>query len=343
MSVAVVLERFTGRKDFSFQNYGNGHIHDTYKVSLPNGKPVYILQKLNQSVFKNLSAILSNYLHLSPHFSPSEDQYRIPKLYPDSYGMYFLKDSDGFTWRLMEFIPETYSLNLPENETQTFQAGAAYGWFIRKLITADSSDFQEVIPDFHRLSFRMKQLSDAVKSDPVDRLKEVLELLDFYQQKAVELIEIEKMADCGIIPMRLVHNDTKLNNLLFRNERVCAVIDLDTVGPGIVLNDFGDAVRTLCNTAAEDEKDLGKVKFNSAYYEQFKRGFLSETESHLTAMEIESLTKAPILMTTIMGIRFLTDYINGDTYYKTKYPEHNLVRSKVQRRFIEESCKVVRL
>ena len=259
----------------------------------------------------------------------------IPSLFPLASGGYLHIDESGGVWRMMNFIPDSYSIGIVKEEWQATQAGLGYGWFAKTCAGLDASDFVEAIKDFHRLSFRLWQLDESIKGDRAGRLEDTRELVDFYKARQEKLMLIERMVDAGEIPLRVVHNDTKIDNLLFRGQKSVAVIDLDTVGPGILYYDFGDSIRTISNTAAEDEKDIEKVEFNAAAYRAFARGYLSQVKSITTPGEAGNYYLAPVLMTYIMGIRFLADYLNGDVYYKTAYPDHNVVRSRVQRRLIE--------
>ncbi len=185
------------------------------------------------------------------------------------------------------------------------------------------------------MSFRLKQLHDAISNDVVNRVDNVIEIVEFFIAREKPLLHIETLVDKGEIPLHIVHNDTKINNLLFKNNKVAAVIDLDTVGPGILFYDYGDALRTTGNSAKEDEKELGKVAFNMEAFDAFTKGYMSWVKDFVTTKEKELFYLAPVLMTYIIGIRFFTDYLNGDTYFKTAYAEHNLDRCKVQKALIE--------
>lgn len=315
--------------------FGNGHINSTYKVVFKNEQQEYILQKINTSVFNKPNDLIQNHIKVQEHIINSTSGIDIPQLYSTSKNKFLLKDTENNVWRLTNFIEDSYSIDVLENEKQAFEAGTGFGWFVKSCSGLNPTDFREAIKDFHRLSFRIAQLNEAIKSDKAKRFASVKYLIDFYKQREKSLMEIEKSIDNQDIPLRVVHNDTKINNLLFRNEKAVAVIDLDTVGPGVIFYDYGDAIRTIGNTVAEDEKNIDLVDFNIKAFESFSKGYLQQIASNLNDKEKELLYRAPILMTYIMGIRFLADYLNGDVYYKTKYLDHNLSRSLVQKRFIE--------
>lgn len=317
--------------------FGNGHINDTFLVSLSDNEEEYILQKINTNVFKDADLLASNHLEVLRQVEKSEKTaFEIAAIFPTKEGDYIYKSITDEAWRLTSCIKNAYSIDLVEYLWQPFEAGKAYGWFINAMEGIDVSKFGEAIPNFHKLSFRIWQLNEAIDKNAAKRKESVTGLLRFYIDREKQLSVIDELVASGEIPLRVTHNDTKINNVLFSNEKAVAVIDLDTVGPGIILYDFGDALRTLANTANEDEKDLSKVNLNIKSYRKFAEGYLPQVKNVLSEKEKEYLQQAPILMTYIMGIRFLADYLNGDVYYKTKYPEHNLVRSKVQMELIKK-------
>lgn len=331
----IVSKFFPGKRVVEASPYGNGHINDTYKVVIEGESEPLILQKINVAVFTNPDGLVDNHIKILDSLETGKSDLEIPTLCPAAAGGYLHVDESEGVWRMMNFITDSYSIGIVTQDWQACQAGNGYGWFAKSCAGLDATEFVEAIKDFHRLSFRVGQLDDAIDGDKAGRLAGVQELVDFYKERQDKLMVIERMVDAGEIPLRVVHNDTKIDNLLFRGEKACAVIDLDTVGPGILYYDFGDSIRTISNSAAEDEKDLSKVNFNADAYREFARGYLEQVKSLTTPGEAGRYYLAPVLMTYIMGIRFLADYLNGDVYYKTGYPEHNLVRSSVQRRLIE--------
>ncbi|MCB2196602.1 MAG: aminoglycoside phosphotransferase family protein [Bacteroidetes bacterium] len=312
---------------------GNGHIHSTYEVVFQNDS-AYILQKINTQVFTDPEKIIQN--HLKVQQSIHSDQFEIPHLVKTRTGDYLYIDSKNNYWRMMHFIQDSYTVEVVRGNKQAYEAGRGFGWFLKVCSGLDVSNFHEAIKDFHSLHFRLNQFKQSITNDSVKRKSAVLELLDFYKTWALKLKAVEEIIQNKEIPIRVTHNDTKINNLLFRNKNAIAVIDLDTVGPGSVIYDYGDALRTICNTKAEDEQNIESVDFNVEFFEHFTKGYLEQTANILTKREKEILHLAPFYMTYMQGIRFLTDYLNGDTYFKTKYSDHNLVRSLVQKRLIEK-------
>ncbi len=311
--------------------FGNGHIQSTYKVDFDETS--FILQKINTAVFTKPEVLISNHLKVLECLGQNP-KYIIPSLVKTTNAKYFCNDDEGGFWRLMEFVPNTHSLETTENPNQAYEAGKAYGWFANALKKVKISDFEEAIPRFHSLSLRLKQFEEAMKNDIASRKESVKNEIDFFLQRKEELLKLEQLIESGKIPKRIVHNDTKINNVLFRGAKAVAVIDLDTTGPGSILFDYGDALRTIANTAKEDEEKLEMVKFDFNNFSNFSKGYLSEVSSFLSKAEKQNLHLAPSLMTYIIGLRFLTDFLNGDVYFKTEKTSHNLIRSRVQQKLI---------
>lgn len=315
--------------------FGNGHINNTYLVRLHGEKPAFILQRINTQAFPDPLGIAETHVKLEEAVFKTKEQLTIARLIRTADGKKIHIDEEGNYWRLTTYIPDSYSLEMNVDKHHAFEAGNAFGWFARSCHKLDPADFKEPIKDFHCLNFRVKQLELAVRNDIADRLKEVENLVLFYLEYGKNFLDIESLINSGQIPLRIVHNDTKTNNLLFRDNKAVAVIDLDTVGPGILFYDYGDALRTCANIAKEDEEDLNKVGFNIETFEAFTHGYMRQVRSIVNSKEEELFYKAPFLMTYIMGIRFLTDYLKGDIYYKISYGQHNLTRSMVQKTLID--------
>lgn len=331
----IVNQFFPYHQVANIQAFGNGHINDTYKVDLRGEADSYILQRINTQVFPDPEGICDTHLRLQEVFSKQKADVVIADLIATSTGKYLYRASDGGAWRMTSFIRNSYSVDVVEEKWQAYEAGKGYGWFAKACDILDAKSFKEAIRDFHKLSFRLKQLHDAIDQNLAQRLDSVKSIVDFFLAREDKLRQIESMLEAGLIPLRVVHNDTKINNLLFTEKRAAAVIDLDTVGPGIIFYDYGDALRTSANMAAEDEKDLDKVGLNLMAFTAFSQGYIAQVKSILNRHEEENLYLAPVLMTYIMGIRFLADYLNGDVYYKIAHKEHNLDRCKVQKKLIE--------
>ncbi|WP_423128132.1 phosphotransferase enzyme family protein [Gaoshiqia sp. Z1-71] len=333
--------------------FGSGHIHETFRVGNTNAEfPDYVLQKINSGIFTNIDHLMDNirqvinHLHTKKgqalHSNPDE---KILELIPTLQGKSYYKHPDGSYWRLYVFLKNTKSYDLVEREEQALEGGRAFGKFISLLSDLNPQTIHEILPNFHNIEFRLGQLRDAKKHDPKNRLQEVEEEVAFVQERAERMSLIKKMGDEGKLPLRITHNDTKFNNVLLNeNDQAVCVIDLDTVMPGYVAYDFGDAVRTIINTAEEDEKDLEKIQLNLNLFKAYAEGFISETSDILNEHELDSLSQSCLLLPFIMGVRFLTDYIDGDHYYRIHFPDHNIQRARAQFqlvRKIEQQFEVI--
>ena len=223
-----------------------------------------------------------------------------------------------------------------------YEGGKLFGEFIHLTQDFDPSDLVEVIPRFHDMSFRFEQFEEALQNAPQERLKNSQAYIDIAKGLKKEMHILQELKDDGQIILRVTHNDTKISNALFDMEgKGLCVIDTDTIMPGIIHYDFGDAIRTICNTAAEDEKDLEKVKFNKEFYQAYSQGFIEKLGVAVSALERKYFPLGAKTMIFIMALRFLTDYLNNDIYYKTKYPDHNLVRSMNQFKLIQSFDEVM--
>ena len=327
---ALLADPGTGQ----IQPFGNGHIHDTYLAGNPQGGAAVILQRINTGVFREPLSLIRNHLKLLEWLHAQSDPlFSLPHLLPfDDGNHYHIDPEDGF-WRASRYIRDSRALDICQNVRQAHGAGKAFGWFAGAFRHLPPDALEEPIPLFHDLRFRLDQFREAQATDKAGRKQATALFIDFFESRTESLLELYGLIRNGDIPLRVTHNDTKINNVLFRGEDAVAVIDLDTTGPGTLLYDYGDALRTLACTAAEDELDSTKVDFHLPFFESFSRSYLEQV-GPLQATEAEYLFMAPRLMTFIMGIRFLTDFLNGDTYYKIKYPEHNLVRTQVQQTLI---------
>jgi serine/threonine protein kinase len=326
----VIKQYFSDNESFSTLPFGNGHINDTFKVDALNQKRSYILQKINTRVFPDPKGIVENHLKLQNLLFSVEQPISIARIIPNSMGQYLSYDKLLGAWRLTEFIADSYSINLVKHHWQAFESGRAFGCFAKICSPLNSNEFSEAIKDFHRLSFRINQLNNAIDTDRFGRLGSAQNLVSYYKDKEDIFKVIEELVDEGAILTRVIHNDTKIDNVLFRGEKAVAIIDLDTLGPGILYYDYGDALRTIACSSLEDEKDISKVHFNFKAFFHFSLGYLDQIKGIVTDAEKSYFYLAPMLLTFIMGIRFLTDYLNGDVYYKISYSNHNIDRSKVQ-------------
>ncbi|MGE5355058.1 MAG: phosphotransferase enzyme family protein [Deltaproteobacteria bacterium] len=324
--------------------FGSGHINDTYLLkSSKSENEGYILQKINNQIFKDVDGLMNNIVIVTKHIYNTfnnemtlDINRRVLHFYPTSGGKYYYKDADGNFWRCCKYIPDTISYDKVNDPGIAFKGGQLFGDFQSRLSTLDPLLLVETIPRFHDLEWRMENFNNAVLYDRAGRLKMVPGEVETAKTRYPDLVKLTTDFKNGKIPMRITHNDTKFNNILFSNdgEALC-VVDLDTVMPGTILHDFGDAVRSSCNTADEDEKDTDSVTFNINTFRAFASGYLSKSKAFLIQEEIDYLVLSCRFMTYIMGLRFLTDYLAGDTYYKIKYDEHNLVRCRSQFKLLE--------
>ena len=320
--------------------YGNGHINDTLRVSVdtPEGKELFILQKVNSYVFPKPVEVIENiekvtaYLRGIIREAGGDELRETLTLVPAKDGKNYVIAGDGELWRMYLFVRGTKSVDLPDT-TELFElSGAAFGRFQCQLGAFPAEQLHETIVDFHNTPARYRQLMDAVRRNDAGRLGEVGPELAFCMGYGQEVHTLLDALHAGEIPLRVTHNDTKLNNVLLdetTGEAIC-VIDLDTVMPGLAAYDFGDSIRFGANTAAEDERDLDKVQFSLPMYEAFARGFLSEAGATLSEREKELLPMGAKLMTLECGMRFLADHLNGDKYFKVHREGHNLDRARTQ-------------
>lgn len=337
-----VASRFQLRRGaMSIAPYGNGHINDTFCICVDVGEtaPIrYILQRVNRYVFPEPEKVIENIARVTEHLrraiaaaggDPFRETLTLVKTHEG--GDYFVDEDNGL-WRVYLFIEDTMFRDLPDTPELFALSGAAYGRFMRQLEGYDASTLYEAIKDFHHTPARYRQLVDAVRRNEAGRLDAVGPELAFCMGYGEEVHTLVRALASGELPLRVTHNDTKLNNVLLdakTGEGVC-VIDLDTVMPGLAAYDFGDSIRFGANTAAEDERDLSKVQLSLEMYEAFVRGYLSEAGSVLGRRERELLPMGAKLMTLECGMRFLADYLNDDKYFKIHREGHNLDRARTQ-------------
>ncbi len=320
--------------------YGNGHINDTLCVIVhaDGGDRRYILQRVNSYVFPKPIEVIENiekvtaYLGAIIEAEGGDPLRETLTLVETRDGRHYTLAEDGELWRMYLFIEGTKSVDLPDTEALFALSGRAFGKFQQQLGGFDASKLHETIVDFHNTPARYRQLEDAIARNEAGRLEQVQEEIAFCKGYAREVHALADAMAAGEIPLRVTHNDTKLNNVLLdekTGEGVC-VIDLDTVMPGLAAYDFGDSIRTGANTAAEDETDLDKVQFSLPMFKAFAEGFLAEAGAALNAREKELLPMGAKLMTLECGMRFLADHLNGDKYFKVHRENHNLDRARTQ-------------
>ena len=322
---------------------GNGLINDTYKVSTKEADaPDYVLQRVNTTVFTDVDMLMDNIAAVTRHIrkkleaaNVTDIDRKVLRFIAADGGKLYHREADGTVWRMMVFIPnaKTYEAVTPE---YSYFAGNAFGHFEDMLVDIPEK-LGEVIPDFHNMEFRMKQLREVIEKNPAGRVGEdaVMQLLDLIGKDAEEMCKAERMGREGKLPKRVCHCDTKVNNMMFDEEgHVLCVIDLDTVMPSFVFSDYGDFLRSAANTTAEDDPDMSHVAFNEEIFKAFTRGYI-EGARFLTPMEMENLPYAVALFPFMQSVRFLWDYLSGDHYWKCKYPQHNLDRARNQMRLYQ--------
>lgn len=332
--------RLTGTKVLT-----DGHINTTVCAVFENGgeEKKYLVQKINTHVFKDPDALMQNIVNVT-HFL--RKKIRASGGDPERETLHFLKTADGELyfedetgcWRIYRFIDDSYTYNMIDSVEVFRNAGESFGRFQKLLNDYPSETLKETIPDFHNTPKRIENLEKSAEADVCARIAGVQNEIDFAVSRKDRAGLALKLCENGEIPLRVTHNDTKLNNILFdaKSHRGICVIDLDTIMPGLSLYDFGDAIRFGAKTADEDEPDLSKVSVSLELYEAYTRGYLSSCAAALTRAEVDSLAYSAFLMTYECGVRFLTDYLDGDVYFKIAYPEHNLVRARNQFKMVEE-------
>ncbi len=322
--------------------YGKGHINDTY---LSNAcEPRYILQRINHNVFKRPQDVMENIVHVTEHLRKKiEAEGGDPKretlnLVRTHEGEPYYVTPEGDYFRMYEFIEGAQTYEIVEEPIHFYNAAKAFAKFQQRLADFPAEKLHETIPNFHDTTDRFRQLKEAIANDKAGRLKDVQAEVEFALAREKDASVIVDAIKEGTVPLRVTHNDTKYNNIMIDDETglgIC-VIDLDTVMPGSLLYDYGDSLRFGTNPADEDEKDLSKVYCDLNLFEMFTKGYMEELKDVMTPREKELMPFAAKLMTYECGIRFLADYLNGDTYFKVKRPEHNLDRCRTQFKLVKD-------
>ena len=319
------------------RKFGSGHINETYLVVDETAR-TYILQKINRNVFKDPYNVMCNVVAVTEHLKRTAETYRnVMEIVPASTGELWHVDSEGEYWRVYSYISDSVCFQRTQSESLFRESASAFGTFQNKLADFPADTLFESIPKFHDTTERYRQYHAALSADVYGRAAEAAREIEFaLAHEALGGTLMARYAE-GALPLRVTHNDTKLNNVLFdrRTLKSLCVIDLDTVMPGFSVTDFGDSIRYGATTAAEDERDLSKVQFSLKLFKAYAEGFLSACGSSLTTDEIDSLCDAALVITLEIGVRFLTDYLSGDVYFRTAYGSHNLDRSRTQFKLVE--------
>ena len=336
-----LIYRFSMYGDFLVATpFGMGNVNDTFQVTFDQGgvRLHYILQRINSKVFPHPGGVMENIDRVTSHLlnkiraSKMETKKRTLRLLRDPQGNPFVQDENGSFWRGYVFVENARAYEVLETPEQAFRIAEAFGEFQQLLVDLPGERLNETIPDFHNTPKRFERLEQAIKNDVCNRAKEVAKEIDFALSLKEEAGTLLRLNASGDIPERITHNDTKCNNILIDDlsgEGVC-VLDLDTVMPGLSLYDFGDMVRSATNSAGEDEIDCRKVWMRFDLYEALYKGFVKSAGDFMTPAEKENLPLSGKIITTEIGIRFLTDYLEGDTYFKIRRPLHNLERCRNQ-------------
>jgi len=331
----------------SATEFGNGHINDTYLLTYEIGKMGImnvILQRMNKNVFPKPEELMENMVGVTNFLkkkivAAGGNQYRETlTVIPTKDGKAYYKDETGEYWRSFVYITDTTSYDLPENKEVFYQCAYAFGNFQNMLADYPAETLYEPIVNFHNTKARFETFKKAVEVDVKGRAASVRDEIAFVLEREADAVYFTNLQEAGELPLRVTHNDTKLNNIMVDNatgKGIC-VIDLDTVMPGLAMNDFGDSIRSGASTAAEDEKDLSKVSCDMELFEIYAKGFIEGCGGRLTTKEIELLPMGAKIMTFECGMRFLTDYLQGDVYFKIHRPEHNLDRCRTQFKLVAD-------
>ena len=321
----------------SCERYGFGHINVTYLVVTESGRR-YILQKINNNIFKDVPGLMGNIAAVTKYLRTIiSDPRGVLTLVPTTDGADYLEFKDGSFWRVYDFVEQSLCLQAPESADDFYQSAVAFGTFQQQLKDFPAETLCEVIPNFHNTVDRYRIFKEALAADLCGRAASVKAEIDFALAREEEAGTLVNMLAEGKLPLRVTHNDTKLNNVMLdeATRKPLCVIDLDTTMPGLSLYDFGDSIRFGAATAAEDEKDLSKMVMDINLFETYTKGFLSACPG-LTENERDMLPMGAKLMTLECGVRFLTDYLSGDTYFRTHYEGQNLDRCRTQFKLVAD-------
>lgn len=346
--LSSIVKNFTFEGSFiKAESYGFGHINDTFEACFKlsdSGIKRYILQRINCSVFKNPENLMQNIQEVTSFLrkkiieTGGKPDRETLNLVSTVDGKCFYKSGDGDYWRAYIFIEGAQTYQIVEKPDHFYNAGKAFGNFQKLLSDYPAKSLYETIQNFHNTKIRFNTFVEAAENDVMNRAQHVKAEIDFALKRYDEAVVLVNMLEKGDLPLRVTHNDTKFNNVMIDDktgEGVC-VIDLDTVMPGLSLYDFGDAIRFGTNSAAEDEKDLSKVWMDISLFEQFTNGFLDSAGDSLTNAELMHMPLSTKIMTYECGIRFLTDYLCGDTYFKIHRDDHNLDRARTQFKLVSD-------
>ena len=320
----------------SVKPLGNGLINDTFRVVTEGDAPDYVLQRINNNIFTDVDLLQHNIEAVTGHIrrkleaaGADDIDRKVLRFVPTQQGKTYYLDNEGRYWRVSVFIPDAVTYEQVD-PTSSRNAGKAFGEFESMLVDLPEQ-LGETIPDFHNMELRARQLQEAIEQDKAGRVAGVADIIADLQKDMHEMCKAERLFREGKLPKRICHCDTKVNNMMYDKQgNVLCVIDLDTVMPSFVFSDYGDFLRTGANFVAEDDPKIENVGFNQDIFRAFTEGYIESARSLLTPVEVENLPYAVALFPFMQCVRFFADYLNGDTYYKIAYPEHNLVRTRNQ-------------
>jgi len=335
-TVREITAAYFGKSETSkWAQLGKGNINDTFRLEV-KGK-AYLLQRINTDIFQDPHGLMENYVRIHQHLQGQNLQLRLPAPLPCLTGKLIYTDRQNATWRLVAFLENSHAVEHASSLQQVLEASSVIGSFLKGLNSGTPPELTSTIPDFHHYLLRLRQFKNALQSDPLGRAKKLARETDYLLEKAAFFDTVAKWA----LKQRLVHNDPKIGNVLFNSEnQAIALIDWDTVMPGILLNDFGDMVRTMASTALEDQEDLEQVGLNPKFLEGICQAFLPPLAPLLSETEKACLAFGPYCLILEQALRFLTDYILGDPYYKITSPQQNLLRARNQIKLHQEVIKV---
>ena len=337
MQTESIVRAFKVKGDpISCKPFGSGHINHTLKIVTDAGAE-YVLQRINKHVFKNPEQLMENLTAVTKYLRKHEDDTKMALHFIRThYNQYFYVDDHGDYWRMYDFVGG-FCLDMPETNADFYESALAFGHFQSMLADFPAETLHETIPEFHNTIDRYRQFKEVLKKDPCGRLAGVRNEVQFLKDREELAGTLQRMRESGELPLRVTHNDTKLNNVLLdrKTRKFLCVLDLDTVMPGLSLYDYGDSIRFGAATAEEDEWDLSKMTLDLERFEIYTKGYMEACPT-LTDKEVEMMPMGALIMTLEVGLRFLTDYIDGDHYFKIAYSDHNLVRARTQLRLVAD-------
>lgn len=330
-----VLHAYNFDDSCTIRPHGSGHIHKTFKIAQQDKN--FILQRINTYVFKNPERITHNILAASGHLKKIHPDYRFLSILKTKDGDDNYHDAEGYPWRLYPFIENTFTINEIQTRSEAFEAAKGFGRFSKNLSGCDPNTFMNTIDRFHDLGWRYEQFEMALKNATPERLQQANDSIALSKRFAFLVDQYQQLISSGDLKLRITHNDTKINNILFDNatQKAVCVIDLDTLMPGYFIYDLGDMVRTFVSPSSEAESDFAKILFRKEIYDALVDGYLSEMSGELSTAEKAAIPFSGMMITYMIGLRFLTDFLNGDVYFATSYEGENLDRAKNQLKLLE--------